>query len=319
MSLVKPVDAERLPFPLLDENDGGGDVADTTKSPPSLRSSLEPPSWLSGGQPASLVSGLEPADQVDACGPRPNHHRSIFGTIVHGLGSAVGHVAGVVTAAPGVVINIVEAVPRDIVHPKDATKDILGPVYGMLEIGGLRWPVGQRASWVKDGVLMRGSQPDRDMWWEFGQRLQHECENPALKGIALHGIVNLQAENLGEGDKAKQAGMHYLHLSIVDSMAPSQDQMLDFLDFVTNPENQPVYVHCHAGLGRTGVAVACYRMAVDGWTLAQALAEANGIEGAPGENKHHLSPRQEEFLRDFDADLTAGNFRQRGYSRTPAP
>jgi protein tyrosine/serine phosphatase len=32
-------------------------------------------------------------------------------------------------------------------------------------------------------------------------------------------------------------------------------------------------VHCEAGKGRTGTAVACYRIAVDGWTAERAIAE----------------------------------------------
>ena len=49
--------------------------------------------------------------------------------------------------------------------------------------------------------------------------------------------------------------------------------MKDFLDFATNPKNSPCYVHCEAGKGRTGVASACYRMAVEGWPPEKAIAE----------------------------------------------
>lgn len=42
--------------------------------------------------------------------------------------------------------------------------------------------------------------------------------------------------------------------------------MKKFLDFANDPAHQPTYVHCEAGKGRTGCAVACYRMAIQGWT-----------------------------------------------------
>jgi protein tyrosine/serine phosphatase len=42
---------------------------------------------------------------------------------------------------------------------------------------------------------------------------------------------------------------------------------------MSNPDNQPILVHCQSGADRTGVACAAYRMAVDGWTLAEAWEE----------------------------------------------
>ena len=42
---------------------------------------------------------------------------------------------------------------------------------------------------------------------------------------------------------------------------------------LSNPENQPILVHCQSGADRTGVACAAYRMAVDAWTLDEAWEE----------------------------------------------
>ena len=52
-------------------------------------------------------------------------------------------------------------------------------------------------------------------------------------------------------------------------------------DAIADPANQPVYVHCAAGVQRTGAAVAVYRMRHCGWTLDQALAEAAANEITP--------------------------------------
>lgn len=47
----------------------------------------------------------------------------------------------------------------------------------------------------------------------------------------------------------------------------------NFLEIMDNPDNYPVLLHCRAGLHRTGVLTAIYRMEYNGWTEAQAWRE----------------------------------------------
>ncbi len=46
-----------------------------------------------------------------------------------------------------------------------------------------------------------------------------------------------------------------------------------FLQNLGEPKNQPVLVHCWAGIHRTGAYCAIYRMEFDHWTNAEAIAE----------------------------------------------
>ncbi len=52
-----------------------------------------------------------------------------------------------------------------------------------------------------------------------------------------------------------------------------------FLEVLDDPTAYPILVHCNAGLNRTGVITAVYRMEHDGWTSRQAWEElrANGF------------------------------------------
>ncbi len=98
--------------------------------------------------------------------------------------------------------------------------------------------------------------------------------------LACHATVNLCAEMLhGDSELIEQAGveMDTTHeFSWIDNTAPEDNRIVDgFIDFVSSSPGT-VYVHCEAGAGRTGVAVACYRLS-QGWDLKDALHEANNF------------------------------------------
>src|SRR5439155_26188090 len=52
----------------------------------------------------------------------------------------------------------------------------------------------------------------------------------------------------------------------------------DFLNLCDDPNNYPILIHCLAGLHRTGILTAVYRMEYEGWRPAEAMRElrANG-------------------------------------------
>jgi protein tyrosine phosphatase len=47
----------------------------------------------------------------------------------------------------------------------------------------------------------------------------------------------------------------------------------EFLKIMDDPTNHPVLIHCRAGLHRTGILAALYRMEYEGWPLDWALKE----------------------------------------------
>jgi hypothetical protein len=54
--------------------------------------------------------------------------------------------------------------------------------------------------------------------------------------------------------------LDYLRFAIPDRQTPSVEQMSQILDAIdrSHTEGRAVYIHCLAGIGRTGTAVACY-------------------------------------------------------------
>ena len=76
-----------------------------------------------------------------------------------------------------------------------------------------------------------------------------------------------------------------------------QANLCEFLNLVNDPAAGPVLIHCFAGLHRTGVYCAVFRMECHGWTNADAIAEMYAI------GYFQDDPAALEFLRQY----TPGN------------
>lgn len=124
-----------------------------------------------------------------------------------------------------------------------------------------------------------------------------------LAALGFRGTVNLCAE-MDEGDDPAIAAagltgvLRTRHVPITDMEPPTTAQVTEILDQLSEPEAGLTYVHCEAGKARTGVAIACYRMAVLGWSAADALTEAVNFGCSV--------PGQQAFILEFGQLLLAG-------------
>lgn len=162
------------------------------------------------------------------------------------------------------------SVVRRAVEAADVLRNAAGDLYGEAELRPLlsflsRYPVRPYLEKV-DGNVYRGSRPTAP----------DINTAPVLKALGVRSTPNLCAER-PDGDTpylGQPAVLQTRSVPLVDEAPPSPAHIRAALDYVTAPALQPIYVHCEAGRGRTGVIVACYRVAVCGWTLPDARAEA---------------------------------------------
>ena len=112
---------------------------------------------------------------------------------------------------------------------------------------------------VEKGILIGGCEP-ADAAWDL------------LKSKGIKTVVNLRKETNDEDAIVKAHGMKAVYIPVVDQTAPTLDQARQFVKIVDDPANQPVYVHCHAGVGRTHTFIGAWRLA-HGMSIDDTLAE----------------------------------------------
>jgi tyrosine-protein phosphatase SIW14 len=113
--------------------------------------------------------------------------------------------------------------------------------------------------------LYRGAQPKPNHYQE-------------LANLGIKTVVNLRGKGEGvlkEEEEVRGKGLRYFNVPFARAGRPRDADVERVLAIINTPEYQPVFVHCHEGVDRTGTVIAVYRITHDGWTSQEAKAEAN--------------------------------------------
>ena len=131
---------------------------------------------------------------------------------------------------------------------------------------------------VASGIY-RGAQPEREGF-------------ATLKAMGIRTVINLRTRH-GEREAVEAAGMRYVEIpmSFWTDVDPAAVRMA--LSVMTDPVNQPLFIHCSRGVDRTGVVAAVYRMEVDGWSEAEAEAEMEAF------GFHEIWFQLKKFVRQY--------------------
>jgi len=143
-------------------------------------------------------------------------------------------------------------------------------------------------SYVIDGVLAGCAHPDS--WGNLQDAL---CE---LVDQGIGALVSLDEQGVPLFAIA-ESGLHYLHLPVEDYGVPTFEQVEQFIDFVERERKlgRAVAVHCRAGYGRTGTALACF-------LVSQGKSAGEAIQTVRSKRPGSIETAdQERFVYDFEA------------------
>jgi protein tyrosine/serine phosphatase len=112
--------------------------------------------------------------------------------------------------------------------------------------------------------LFRGAQP-----LDGGISKLHE--------LGINTVINLRGASdrtRAEEAEVRALGLNYFNIALPNWARPQNDRVARIMELIDAPESGRVFIHCKAGVDRTGLIVAIYRMTHDGWSSDRALAEA---------------------------------------------
>ena len=99
-----------------------------------------------------------------------------------------------------------------------------------------------------------------------------------------------------------EIGLTCLHAPVVDQYPPDVATVRETVQFINQmkAQGQPVLLHCHAGIGRTGTMLHAYYLA-EGLSLAEARAKVKA--GKPISQFIMLSKAQKAFLEELTTQI----------------
>lgn len=121
-------------------------------------------------------------------------------------------------------------------------------------------------------TLYRGAQPTRQGFRKLAEM-----------GISI--VVDLRERGRkGERQQVTKLGMRFVSIPW-NCFHPEDTDIARFLKLLRDSRGKKVFVHCQTGDDRTGMMIAAYRMAEEGWTAEEAKKE---MEAYGFTSPHHL-------------------------------
>jgi protein tyrosine/serine phosphatase len=121
-----------------------------------------------------------------------------------------------------------------------------------------------------------------------------------LRELGIDTIVNLRGTGeltRAEEAEARELRLNYFNVPLPNWGRPQDDRVRRILLIIAAPQNGRIFVHCKDGVDRTGTIVALHRVAHEGWSSHDAVAEAE-LRGMR---------RIQFWMRDYAGDYGRSN------------
>lgn len=123
-----------------------------------------------------------------------------------------------------------------------------------------------------------------------------------LRKFGIDTIVDLRGELRGlienERQRGESLGMRFINLPGSGWAAPKDEEIAKFFSLVRERPKRKIFIHCWLGGDRSGMFIAAYRIAFDGWTAQQAIDEMRAF--------HYLEfwhPNMKRYVEEFPERL----------------
>ena len=156
-------------------------------------------------------------------------------------------------------------------------------------------------------TLYRGGQPTKEGFSN-------------LAGMGINIVVDLRGSRESERRLVTGLGMRYVSLHW-QCFSPRDEHFAQFLTLLRVNPGKKVFVHCRVGDDRTGMDVAAYRMAEQGWTAEQARKEmeAYGVDWFHRTICPRLSSYEKNFPERFKTSAAFRSLRSGKDAPEPQP
>src|SRR5215213_1840740 len=110
-----------------------------------------------------------------------------------------------------------------------------------------------------------------------------EGDYQALKDLGVNTVIDLRNDPTTYEKSAVEAlGMNYVNIPMSGWKTPKDKELEQFMNLMNDSSTGTVYVHCKAGIHRTGVAGAVYRFTKYGWDYDKAYTEMKNYNFSSG-------------------------------------
>ena len=152
-----------------------------------------------------------------------------------------------------------------------------------------------RISWVDESEVSCGGIP-------ISLENLESLKNQGIRAIVTLTERPLTTQKAITPEILAEMDFDFLHVPVVDQHPPTQDQARQVYRFVQKmrSEKRPVYLHCHAGVGRTGTLLHAVSL-LSGMNLDDVKEKIK--QKRPSSQFFMLADIQKEFLEQFAEEL----------------